>query len=133
MNRGCSWRSGEDDHHGSPTELTFATKGELAVNLLRDAFSDGVRLDFVSGDEGYGACTTLRAFLEECGHAYVLRIRATFTLTLGGSTCLTREQTVTRHLKQKRKWTIRSAGNEFRASAPVPGPGSPPPARPTTF
>ncbi|MEV4078634.1 hypothetical protein ACGFJC_51235 [Nonomuraea fuscirosea] len=31
----------------------------------------------------------LRAFLEERGQAYVLRIRATFTLTLGGGNCLT--------------------------------------------
>ncbi|HEY0691033.1 MAG TPA: hypothetical protein VGD71_18595, partial [Kribbella sp.] len=94
-----------------PLELTFATKGELAIGLLRDAFADGVCLDFVAGDEVYGACTTLRTFLEEQGQAYVLRIRATFTLTLGGGTCLTCEQVVTKHLKQKRKWTIRSAGD----------------------
>jgi len=94
-----------------PLELTFATKGELAINLLREASCDGVRLDFVAGDEVYGACTTLRTFLEERGQAYVLRIRATFTLTLGGGTCLTCEQAVTKHCKQKRKWTIRSAGN----------------------
>lgn len=33
-------------------------------------------LDFVAGDEVYGACTKLRTFLEEHGRAYVLRIRA---------------------------------------------------------
>lgn len=96
---------------GLPLELTFATKGELAVNLLRDAYSDGVRLDFVAGDEIYGACTTLRTFLQEHGQAYVLRVRATFTLTLGGGSYLTCEQAVAKHLKQKRKWTIRSAGD----------------------
>ncbi|MGW6498701.1 IS701 family transposase [Nonomuraea angiospora] len=96
---------------GLPLELRFATKGELAIDLLTDAWSDGVRLDFVVGDEVYGACTTLRTFLEEHGQAYVLRIRATFTLTLGGGTCLTCEQVMATHLKQKRQWTTRSAGD----------------------
>ncbi|MFI6600866.1 hypothetical protein ACIBHX_31865 [Nonomuraea sp. NPDC050536] len=52
---------------GLPLEPTFATKGELAVDLLRDAFCDG--------------------------------------------TCLTCEQAVAKHLQQKSKWTIRSAGD----------------------
>jgi SRSO17 transposase len=95
---------------GLPLNLAFATKGELAIDLLKDAYADGVRLDFVAGDEVYGACTKLRAFLQEHDQAYVLRVRATFTLTLGGGTWLTCEQVVTKHLKQKRKWTLRSAG-----------------------
>ncbi|MEV6868423.1 transposase [Streptosporangium subroseum] len=95
---------------GLPLNLAFATKGELAIDLLKDAYTDGVRLDFVAGDEVYGACTKLRAFLQEQNQAYVLRVRATFTLTLGGGTCLTGEQVMTKHLKQKRKWTLRSAG-----------------------
>ncbi|WUW10924.1 IS701 family transposase [Streptosporangium sp. NBC_01469] len=95
---------------GLPLQLTFATKGELAIDLLGEAYADDVRLDFVAGDEVYGACTRLRTFLEEQGQAYVLRIRATFTLTLGGGTCLTCEQAVAKHLRQKRTWTIRSAG-----------------------
>lgn len=96
---------------GLPLDLSFATKGELAIDLLREAYADDVRLDFVAGDEVYGACTKLRAFLEERGQAYVLRIRATFTLMLGGGSCLTCEQAVAKYLKQKRKWTIRSAGD----------------------
>lgn len=96
---------------GLPLHLSFATKGELAIDLLREAYAEEVRLDFVAGDEVYGACTQLRTFLENHGQAYVLRIRATFTLTLGGGSCLTCEQAVARYLKQKRTWTIRSAGN----------------------
>ncbi|MFI0417334.1 transposase [Spongiactinospora sp. 9N601] len=94
-----------------PLDLAFATKGELAIDLLRDAYADGVHLDFVAADEVYGTCTKPRAFLEEHGQAYVLRVRATFALTLGGGTRLTCEQAVARHLKQKRTWTISSAGN----------------------
>ncbi|GAA2700160.1 IS701 family transposase [Nonomuraea recticatena] len=96
---------------GLPLELTFATKGELAIDLLTDAYADGVRMDFVAGDEVYGACPHLRAFLEERDQAYVLRVRATFALTLGGGTCLSCEQAVAKHLRQKRTWTIRSAGD----------------------
>ncbi|MGI5292027.1 transposase [Nonomuraea polychroma] len=76
---------------GLPLELTFATKGELAIGLLRYAYADGVGLDFVAGDDVYGTCPTLRAFLEEHDQAYVLRVGATFVLTLGGGTCLTCE------------------------------------------
>ncbi|MFC6675549.1 IS701 family transposase [Nonomuraea ferruginea] len=94
-----------------PLDLSFATKGELAIGLLREAYADGVRLDFVTGDEVYGACTTLRTYLETHGQAYALRIRATFTLTLGGGACLTCEQAVAKHLRPKRRWTIRSAGH----------------------
>ncbi|GAA4049125.1 SRSO17 transposase [Nonomuraea soli] len=96
---------------GLPTDLAFATKGELAITLLGEAFADSVGLDFVAGDEVYGACTRLRHFLEAHQQGYVLRVRATFSLTLGGGSCLTCTQTVTKHLKQKRKWTIRSAGD----------------------
>jgi SRSO17 transposase len=96
---------------GLPLELTFRTKGELAIGLLTDAWSDGVRLDYVAGDEVYGACTKLRAFLEENGQAYVLRVRSAFALTLGGGTCLTCSQAVAKHVKHKRMWTIRSAGS----------------------
>lgn len=96
---------------GLPLDLTFATKGELAITLLREAFADSVHVDFVAGDEVYGACTSLRRFLEEHRQAYVLRVRATFALTLGGGTCLSCTEVVAKHLKQKRKWSIRSAGN----------------------
>lgn len=69
-----------------------------------------MRLHFVTGDEVYGACTRLHTLLENHGQAHVLRIRATFTLTLSGGTCLTCEQAVAKHLRQKRRWVIRSAG-----------------------
>ncbi|MFD1536723.1 hypothetical protein [Nonomuraea guangzhouensis] len=68
-------------------------------------------LDSVAGDEVCRACTKLGAFLEGRGQAYVLRIRAVFALTLGGGSCLTCEQAVAEYLKQRRKWTIRSAGD----------------------
>jgi DDE superfamily endonuclease len=40
-----------------PLGLKFLTKGQLAIEILREAFADGVILDFVCGDEVYGNCT----------------------------------------------------------------------------
>jgi DDE superfamily endonuclease len=36
---------------GLPEGLVFRTKGQLAIDILTEAFADGVRLDFVCGDE----------------------------------------------------------------------------------
>jgi DDE superfamily endonuclease len=36
---------------GLPEELAFRTKGQLAIDILAEAVADGVRLDFVCGDE----------------------------------------------------------------------------------
>ena len=50
---------------GLPDGLAFRTKGQLAIDILADAFADGLCLDFVCGDEVYGSCTELREYLEE--------------------------------------------------------------------
>ena len=47
---------------GLPEDLAFRTKGELAIDILAEAAADGVRLDFVCGDEVYGSCTELREY-----------------------------------------------------------------------
>ena len=60
----------------------FRTKGQLAIDILTEAFADGVQLVFVCGDEVYGSCTQLRLFLEARGQAYVLRVPSNFHLTL---------------------------------------------------
>ncbi len=52
---------------GLPLELVFRTKGQLAIDILTETLTGGVRLDFVCGDEVYGACTGLREFLEDHG------------------------------------------------------------------
>jgi SRSO17 transposase len=44
-----------------PLDLAFRTKGELAIDLLADAYADGVSFDFIAGDEVYGACTLFRS------------------------------------------------------------------------
>jgi SRSO17 transposase len=95
---------------GLPHGLVFRTKGQLAIDILADAFPDGVRLDFVCGDEVYGSCTQLREFCEDHNQAYVLRIPSSFRLTLAGGITLTCKQAAAR-LGRGRGWEIRSAGS----------------------
>jgi SRSO17 transposase len=95
---------------GLPPGLRFRTKGQLAVDICADAYADGVRFDFICGDEVYGASPELREFLEARGQAYVLRVASSFTVTLAGGTKLTCAQAVKTLLKGKRAWEVRSAG-----------------------
>ena len=94
---------------GLPEDLVFRTKGQLAIDILAEAFADGVRLDFVCGDEVYGSCTELREYLEDHDQAYVLRVPSSFRLMLPGGVTLTCKQAAAR-LAGRRGWEIRSAG-----------------------
>jgi DDE superfamily endonuclease len=95
---------------GLPLDLEFRTKGQLAIDICTEAFTDGVRLDFVCGDEVYGNCTQLRAFLEGRGQGYVLRVSSSFRLTLARGVTLTCADAATHLLKANRRWEVRSAG-----------------------
>jgi SRSO17 transposase len=94
---------------GLPDGLVFRTKGQLATGILAEAFADGVRLDFVCGDEVYGSCTELREYLEDHDQAYVLRVPSSFRLTLADGVTLTCKQAAAR-LGCRRGWEVRSAG-----------------------
>jgi SRSO17 transposase len=94
---------------GLPSDLVFRTKGQLAIDILTEAFADGVRLDFVCGDEVYGSCTQLREYLEGRDQAYVLRVPSSFRLTLASGITLTCKQAAAR-LTGRRGWEVRSAG-----------------------
>jgi SRSO17 transposase len=95
---------------GLPLDLEFRTKGQLAIDICADAYADGLRFDFICGDEVYGSCTQLRQFLEERGQAYVLRVASNFTVTLAAGTKLTCAEAVKQLVKGKRRWEVRSAG-----------------------
>ncbi len=95
---------------GLPLDLRFRTKGQLAIDVLGDAYADGLSFDFVCGDEVYGSCTELREFLEDRGQAYVLRVASSFTLTLAPGTRMTCADAVKKLLKGKKAWEVRSAG-----------------------
>ena len=95
---------------GLPLDLGFRTKGQLAIDLSKEAAADGIRPDFYCGDEVYGNCTQLRGHFEAGGQAYVLRVPSNFTLTLAAGTQVTCAEAVKALLKHQRRWEVRSAG-----------------------
>ena len=94
-----------------PLDLRFRTKGQLAIDVMGDAYGDGLSFDFACGDEVYGSCTELREFLEGRGQAYVLRVASSFMLTLAPGTKMTCADAVKKLLKGNRGREVRSAGS----------------------
>ena len=68
---------------GIPDEVGFATKGELAQQMLARAFAAGVPADWVVGDTVYGY-EELRLFLEEREKNYVVAVPETHTVWVQG-------------------------------------------------
>jgi SRSO17 transposase len=68
---------------GIPDERAFATKPELARQMLWRAFEAGVMLAWVSGDSVYGDDRALRGFLEERKQAYALAVSGKEWVWLG--------------------------------------------------
>jgi len=59
---------------GIPDERAFATKPELARQMLKRAFDVGMMLAWVTGDSVYGDDRALRGWLEQRKQAYVLAV-----------------------------------------------------------
>jgi SRSO17 transposase len=66
---------------GVPEEVGFATKPELARQMIASAVEAGVPFRWVSGDEAYGQNPALRRWLEEHGIAYVMAVPCSFEVT----------------------------------------------------
>jgi hypothetical protein len=96
---------------GLSDDLVFRTKGELAIDICTEAFTDSAVFDFVCGDEVYGACTKLREFLEGRHQAYVLRVPCSFPLPLARGITRTCADAATGLCKDPRRWEVRSAGH----------------------
>jgi hypothetical protein len=95
-------------------DLRLRTKGQLAVDVMDDAYADGLSFDFACGDEVYGSCTELRGFLEGRGQAYVLRVASCLVLTLAPGTKMTCADVVKKLLKGKKAWEVHSAGKRSK-------------------
>lgn len=91
---------------GIPDEVGFATKGELAQQMLLRAFEAGIPVNWVAGDTVYGY-DELRMFLEEHNKNYVLAVPETHTVWVQGQ-----PQTVglLAALLPKESWVVLSAG-----------------------
>jgi SRSO17 transposase len=57
---------------GIPEQRAFATKPQLAKQMLQRALDAGLRLAYITGDSVYGDDPELREWLEESQQAYVL-------------------------------------------------------------
>jgi len=77
------WAADEERRElaGVPEEVLFATKPQLAGDLLRRAHDRGIRAAFVAGDEVYGGLD-LRRSIRERGTGYVLAVRSNCTVAL---------------------------------------------------
>src|SRR6266566_9849425 len=91
---------------GIPDEVEFATKGELAQQMLQRAFAAGVPADWVVGDTVYGY-DELRLFLEEQQKNYVVAVPETHAIWVQG-----RPQPVglLAALLPQEAWVVLSAG-----------------------
>jgi len=70
---------------GVPPEVSFATKPELARQMLARAFAAGVPASWVSGDEIYGNDGAFRRWLVAENHPYVLAVSAHHPLWQSGT------------------------------------------------
>lgn len=67
-----------------PESVRFATKPQLAKQLVLRALDSGLPVAWVTGDEVYGGDYHLRVALEERDQPYALTIKATHDLWVGG-------------------------------------------------
>ncbi len=91
---------------GIPDEVEFATKGELAQQMLARAFAGGVPANWVVGDTVYGY-DELRLWLDEQQKNYVLAVPETHMVWVQG-----RQQPVglLAALLPEEAWVVLSAG-----------------------
>ena len=99
----ADWAADEERRElaGVPDEVMFATKPQLAGDLLQHAHDRGIRAGFVAGDEVYGGLD-LRRSIRERGTGYVLAVRSNYMVTLPSGRRLTvknrRQPGQTRHV-----------------------------------
>jgi SRSO17 transposase len=92
---------------GIGDEVEFATKPELAIDLLADMVADHTMPPWCAGDEIYGRSRRLRAFCEDHEIGYVLRVGCSFHLELAPTLRLRADQAVTQLLSDPGAWETR--------------------------
>ena len=68
---------------GVPKKVTFATKPQLAMKMLRRALDSGLAPAFVLADEVYGSDSKFRRFLEDRGQPFVVAVSSQQRLWMG--------------------------------------------------
>jgi SRSO17 transposase len=79
----ADWAADEERRElaGIPDEVMFATKPQLAGELLQHAHDRGIRAGFIAGDEVYGGLD-LRRSIRERGTGYVPAVRSNHMVAL---------------------------------------------------
>lgn len=91
-----------------PDEVGFATKPQLAVQILAELNAAGRLPGWVTADEVYGNNPALRGWCQTQRVGYVLGVPCSFMVTLGCGTHLRGDETLT--LVQANGWNRLSAG-----------------------
>ena len=63
---------------GIPDEMVHRPKWRIALELWDRAVANGVRLEWVTGDEGYGEVPTFHFALDDRGQRYVMEVPCSF-------------------------------------------------------
>jgi SRSO17 transposase len=86
----ADWAADEERRElaGVPDEVMFATKPQLAGDLLQHARDRGIRAGFTVGDEVYGGLD-LRRSIRKRGTGYVMAVRSNYMVTLSSGRRLT--------------------------------------------
>ena len=77
----CSHRARRRENH-VPEEIVYRTKPQLAMELIRHALNNGIRVAAWTFDEGYGRDGGCLDALEELRQAYVAEVPANFMVGL---------------------------------------------------
>lgn len=92
---------------GVPTEVSGATKPQLAQRMLSRAFGAGLKMAWIVADEVYGNDAAFRQWLEHEEHASVLAVSATHMVWMDG---IKREVRDLCAGLGEEAWTTRSSG-----------------------
>ncbi|MFJ1548080.1 IS701 family transposase [Streptomyces sp. NPDC088246] len=107
-----SWCSDPERRHaaGVPEDIQFATKPQLAGEMIAAALEAGITASWVTGDEAYGQDPQLRAALEARGTGYVLAVACSTRVRINRGRTAVRADNVADRLPAT-TWQRHSAGN----------------------
>ncbi|SCF29083.1 SRSO17 transposase [Micromonospora viridifaciens] len=94
---------------GVPDEIGFATKPDLAADMITAAIDAGVPAGWAAADEAYGNSAAFRAHLREHRLGYVLAVSCSHLIPLDGGKTRVRADQVAADLPAS-AWQRRSAG-----------------------
>jgi SRSO17 transposase len=94
---------------GIPDDLEFATKPQLAAEIVKQLLAEGRCPPWVTGDEVYGRDAGLRTFCEDQHTGYVLKIPCSFRVTLPAGQKIRADHAA--RLAPAKAWQTASAGH----------------------